>query len=462
MGKLVIWLESCGIPVGYLASDDFYALSFAYDSAYLAHPDRAPLSLHLPLTVAPYGDAQSRAFFANLLMEGKRLDDVCAGGPGRGPVDRNDVVGLLEQLGRECPGAVSAVPVGAPPAKQPGMLATDYVVISNEQLAAELANLFAGKPAKPDTEFSLAGVQSKMAVTVAADGRLMEPVHGRGAPTTHVLKVGDRDHEALVENEFLCLKLAQELGLPVIPHQLHEHAGIRYLLVPRYDRAVDYALGTVRRLHQEDCCQALGLPPGLKYEKKGDRQSGRIADFVRLFSLHSKTAEPADFRALVAKVTFFNFLIGNSDAHAKNFSLLYAGARPRLAPFYDLLSVAMYPTKSQEFSMRIGGSVDGSAAGKKMWDDVDLSDWLNFLAIAGYAGAGAKRFIDTQFKPMAEHALKAFDIILENHGLQGTPVSGLREHLAERIGHLNKTLGWQIPGGIVRHDDDELPPEWRI
>ncbi|MCF8506927.1 MAG: type II toxin-antitoxin system HipA family toxin [Caulobacter sp.] len=442
MPELAIWLEPCDAPVGRLVSDDFYALTFTYKPAYLRRPDATALSLSMPLTAEPYGDAAARAWFANLLQEGKRLDDICAGGPGRLPVDRNDVVGLLEQLGRECPGAVSAVPPGAPPGKRPGVLATDYAPIPDEELAAELANLFAGRPAKPGTEFSLAGVQSKMAVTVAADGTLLEPLPGSGAPTTHVLKVGDADHEALVENEFLCLELAAALGLPVVAREMRERAGVRSLLVPRYDRAVDYGNGTVHRLHQEDCCQALGLPPSLKYEKRGDRATGRIADFARLFGLNAKTAVPADFRATIAKANFLNFLIGNADAHAKNFSLLHDGRRPRLAPLYDLICIALYPRHSQEFSMRIGGSVDGAVAGKKMWDDIEREDWLAFLAIAGFRGAGGARFLETQLKPMADRALAAFDDLVVQHGLQQSPACAIRDCLAKRLAHLRATLGW--------------------
>jgi serine/threonine-protein kinase HipA len=390
-------------------------------------------------------------------MEGKRLSDVCDGGEDRPPVDRDDIVGILEFLGRECPGAVSAAPVGSPPGKRPGVLAEDYVPISDDQLAADLRNLYQGKPAKPGTEVSLAGVQSKIAVTVAVDGTLMEPRSGSGAPTTHILKVGDNNHDAMVANEFLCVKLATALGLAAVDCSMFNHGGVEYLLVPRYDREVDYVGGTVRRIHQEDCCQALALPPRLKYEHYGDRKSGRIADFVRLFSLNTRMAVPADYRTALAKTCFLNFLIGNSDAHAKNFSLIHDGRRPRLAPLYDLLNVSMYPSNSQELSMRIGGSLDGSVAGKRRWDDVGLADWVAFLTIAGFKGANAQRFIERQFRPMAEKAIPELARLAKENGVRTPPTQQIMDCLCERIDHLNKTFGWNIGFDASYSDRRTLP-----
>ncbi len=457
MRELDIWLEAFDAPIGTLSSDDYYVISFRYDSAYVDAPDAVSLSLCLPLRTEPYGDAEARAYFVNLLMEGKRLDDICSGGDGRPSVDREDIVGILEYLGRECPGAVSVVPAGGRPGKRPGVLAEDYVPLSGEQLATELHNLFSGRPAKSGTEFSLAGVQSKMAVTVAVDGTLMEPRPDSGAPTTHILKVGDSRHDALVANEFLCLKLASALGLSAIDCAMFQHGGIDYLLVPRYDRQVDYIAGTVRRIHQEDCCQALGLPPRLKYEHNGDRRIGRIADFVRLFGLNKRSTAPGDYRAALAKACFFNFLIGNSDAHAKNFSLLHDGRRPSLAQLYDLINVTMYPEHSQEFAMRIGGSVDGSVAGKKMWDDVRKEDWLAFLAIAGFKGAGAQRFLESQFRPMAEKAVPELERLIRQYEVGAPPSRQILDCLSERIDHLDRTLGWRIHFDASDPDRRPLP-----
>lgn len=434
MRELDVWLEAFDAPIGRLRSDDYNLLSFRYDDAYLDRADAVSVSLSLPLTDEEIGDAPARAYFANLLMEGKRLDDVCAGVDGRPPVDRDDIVGILEYLGRECPGAVSIAPAGSPPGKRPGVLDEDYLPILGDRLADNLRNLYDGRPIESGTEFSLAGVQSKIAVTVASDGTLMEPRPGSGAPTTHILKVGDRHHDKLVVNEFLCLKLASALGLPTADCTLDEHGGVEYLLVTRYDRELDYLAGTVRRVHQEDCCQALGLPPRLKYERNGDRATGRIADFGRLFSLNSRMSSPADYRALMVKTCFFNFLVGNSDAHAKNFSLIHDGRRPRPAPLYDLLCVGMYPRHSQEFAMSIGG--------RKTWDNVRREDWLMFLEVAEFKGAGAVRFLDRHLRPMAENAVRELERLGGQYGIGPAPLQTIRACLSQRIDHLNRTLEW--------------------
>lgn len=425
MTALDVHLEAHGLA-GKLRSDESGGLSFAYVPDY-AGP---ALSLCLSVRAQAYGDVDSRAFFHNLLQEGWRLEQVAA----QHRLERTDTVGLLSHLGQECAGAISVVPEGAAPGKMPGRLDADYAEISPAQLAQDVADLFARKAVRQRAEFSLAGVQSKMAVVALPDGRLLEAKNG--APTTHILKVGNADNDLLVENELLLLKTAKRLGLPVVDCERRLAGNIPYLLVPRFDRAIDG--GLVRRLHQEDACQAMGLPTAMKYEKNGDPlNTARIAGFANLFALGRRTADPIGFASAVIRLTLFNFLTGNADAHAKNFALVYRGPKPVLAPAYDLVCTALYEHVSQEFAMRIGGA--------KIWDAVGRDHWLAFLDQAGVKGKGRDKIFERTFRPLAQAILAAMKAELELLGLGLTRSVLIRDCVGERLRHLNATLGFDVP-----------------
>ncbi|MDK9722525.1 MAG: type II toxin-antitoxin system HipA family toxin [Rhodospirillales bacterium] len=425
MTRLDVHLEAHGLA-GKLASDESGALSFVYAPGY----GGPALSLCLPVRAETFGDLACRVFFHNLLQEGWRLDQVAA----RHRLDRSDTVGLLSHLGKECAGALSLVPEGAPPGKMPGNLDIDYAEISPAQLARDVADLFARRPPRQSTEFSLAGVQSKMAVVALQDGRLLEA--GNGAPTTHILKVGNAADEMLVENELLLLKTAKRLGLSVVDCEMRRAGDIPYLLAPRFDRVIEGR--SVRRLHQEDACQAMGLPNFMKYEKDGDlADPARIAGFANLFVLGRRTADPIGFNDAIIRLALFNFLTGNADAHAKNFALLHMGARPRLAPAYDLVCTALYPWTSQDYAMRIGGA--------RTWNEVGRQQWLSFLEQAGARGKGRDRIIKQIFLAMAKDILAAIKVELGLLGLGSSRAVLISDCVGERLSHLNDTLGFDIP-----------------
>ena len=424
--QLDVYMEGTVNIIGKLSRADNGSLSFAYEEGYTG----MPLSVRLPIG-GQFGDAEARSFFANLLQEGVQLDHIAD----KYRIERSDIAGLLAHLGKECPGALSIVPEGMPSAKTPGILAEDYTPFTDQELAEDVHQLYMGRAPRKNVEFSLAGVQSKIAVSVDHDGRILQPKEGTGAPTTHILKVGNANDEVLVENEFVCLKTAKALGIPVIECEMRYAGGIPYLLVPRYDRKIKN--GVVRRLHQEDCCQAIGLPPTMKYQKDGDpHDETRRANFDNLMALQNKTRDPLSFRAAIFDITFFNYLIGNSDAHAKNFALLYDANRPLLAHFYDLVCVAMYPEYSQEFAMRIGG--------QKLWDDIERDDWQAFIQTAGIRGAARDRILNDKLKRMAENILDTMEQVIQENALSMSRVKLIRDCIGERIHHLNNTMDWSI------------------
>jgi serine/threonine-protein kinase HipA len=202
-----------------------------------------------------------------------------------------------------------------------------------------LANLVANLRNAPlgidrDVRVSLAGVQEKLLLTHMPDGRWGRPVGG--TPSTHILKPEIERFENTVENEAFCMRVAKQLGLAAASVETILVDGRQVLVVERYDRSVDPD-GTVERVHQEDFCQAFGLPPTKKYEDKGGPSLARMAGTLQ------DVADRSALDTLLRAVTL-NLAIGNCDAHGKNFSLLHdRSGHVRLAPLYDLMSTRLYP-----------------------------------------------------------------------------------------------------------------------
>lgn len=166
-----------------------------------------------------------------------------------------------------------------------------------------------------------------------ADGAWGRPVDG--TPSTHLLKPEIAAYPHTVENEAFCMRIARHLGLAVAAVETTEIAGRKLIVVERYDRAVG-ADGSVERVHQEDFCQATGIPPDTKYEEDGGPTLRRVADILQA------VATPDSLERLAQAVTL-NVVLGNGDAHAKNFSLLHTpSGRLSLTPLYDLMCTLHY------------------------------------------------------------------------------------------------------------------------
>ncbi len=360
MKSLVVWFESR--RVGIVRLDEQDRFRFVYDSAWLA-TSGFPVSLTLPLAPEEYVGGPAHAFFANLLPEGPARDAVCS----RLKIsDRNDFA-LLEAIGGECAGALSLIdPSRSPPDPDD----FDYEEIGRKQLKAlEAADgvplLLGGAEAR----LSLAGAQDKLPVALL-DGKLHLPKGG--APSTHILKLPNPHFAHLPVNEAFVLGLAKRVGLEVVAAELFTQTKSPSLLVERYDR--EWQEGTARRLHQEDLCQALGVPPSRKYESEGGPSFVRVAHCIR-----DNVYQPLiDVRRVIGWQAF-NVVAGNLDGHAKNLALTYAvtGA-VRLAPFYDLVSTREYKKLSRSLAMNVGGQDDPDALHGREWialaHDLDISE----------------------------------------------------------------------------------------
>lgn len=324
---------------GHLRRDREGELTFTYDPAWVA--DRLPpISQSLPVGDDSFRDRLTRAFFGNLLPEGAVRDVIAV----RLGVSPEDEFALLAAIGRDCAGALVIVPSGGDPfGRAPGV---DW--LTEEQLGLAIVEL----PRDPlrfdpdeDIRISLAGAQDKLAV-VAEDGRVGLPVGEQAS--THIVKASLERFESTPSNEVFCLALARSLGLEAPPAEVHQVGAHEVLMIERYDRR--RGNGRIERVHQEDFCQALGISARAKYEEHG---GPGIADTVQL--LRRACDQPAAEVLRFLDAVFLNLLIGNHDAHGKNFSLLYSRSRPfvRMAPLYDLLCTPIYGI-GRTLPMRIG------------------------------------------------------------------------------------------------------------
>lgn len=341
-----------GHPVGQLTQTDSGRLEFAYWEDWVLSKG-APLSLALPVRSEPFEHRACEPFFGGLLPEEGVRDRVARY---FGVSSRNDFA-LLEQIGGECAGAVALVsPQHSPPAPA---RATTPTPLKPEQLAKLLDDL----PNRPllvggEVRLSLAGAQEKIAVS-QIDGEIALP--SGDEPTTHILKTPIARFEDTVTNELFCMRAARRFGLSVATVEWHEVGGREFLLVERFDR--ENRDGQVVRLHQEDMCQALGIPTRLKYQSEG---GPGFADCFALLTRHAR--RPAVDRLALLRATIFNVLIGNADAHAKNFTLLHGSQGVSLAPLYDLLSTLAYPDLSPRYAMKIGSKAEFAEIHPRHWD----------------------------------------------------------------------------------------------
>jgi serine/threonine-protein kinase HipA len=243
----------------------------------------------------------------------------------------------------------------------------------------------------------LAGVQRKIALTQLQDGRFGIPKPGLRVPTTHILKVPGRNNQREPRLERAAALLAEAVGIEVAVPIVLGIEGLSALLVPRFDRRVGQD-GAVRRIHQEDFAQALGLPAGLKYERHG--REDRRFDIVAILRILESTAEPAISKRNFISATIFNMIVGNSDNHAKNHALLYdKGAIPRLAPLYDILPVRLDGGITHDFSFRVGAA--------DRFDALTRSDLFSFFHSLGLSRAAVRRFVKDTIAPMIDQINQA-------------------------------------------------------
>jgi serine/threonine-protein kinase HipA len=275
---------------------------------------------------------------------------------------------LLEEVGGDCAGAVTLLEPGEELPMAPVVRSLDREQL--DVLLSELPNRPLAADPTEGIRLSLAGSQPKLPVILDDRGEVALPLNAAAA-TTHIVKPEPRRFPGLVDNEAFCMELAGAVGLPVATVEKHESVSqMPYLVIDRYDR--DPTAEPIRRLHQEDVCQALGCPSDRKYQADG---GPTVLATVTL--LRGCSAVPAQDLQRLWNALVLNWLIGNCDAHAKNFSLLYDRGVPSMAPLYDLVSTTVYPELTTRLAMSLGGA--------RQIEEVDARAWATLADETGYS-----------------------------------------------------------------------------
>ena len=353
--KYIISIEKNGqmVPVGSIYGENYQTARFAYLDEYLDSANAAPVSISLPLQQKSFSAEKTRQFFEGLLPEGFTRRSVAQWLH----LDENDYLSILHQLGKECLGAIRVL-------KEGEAQTASYEMITKEQVKA-LAAEGAQKSAEIVTKshLSLTGASGKVGLYYDDAGKQWYLPQGT-APSTHIVKQSHVRLEGIVTNEQLSMMTAAKCGIEVpdsfiIDLGSGEDKEVLYA-AKRYDRTFDGAADTIQglpcplRLHQEDFSQALGIPSSLKYEKEPAGYMRRMFELLRQYSTNPITDQQKLWDTIV-----FCYLLGNTDAHIKNFSLLYGKDLRglRLAPAYDLVSTTIYESSTREMSFYIGNDL---------------------------------------------------------------------------------------------------------
>jgi len=351
---------------------------FTYDEGWIRLRGAFAISTTMPLTLDRIGPEVFLPWAANLLPENEQLRTL---GQLLG-MARSDVIGLLSAIGGDTAGALSIGQPGRTSSVQWRPLATP------DDLEAVLDDL----PNKPflvgeeGVSMSLAGAQSKLAVAVDEGGRICIPMNG--SPSTHILKPDSPRLPGGVQNEAFCLTLARRMKIST-PEVATGTAGKRtFLLVKRYDRT-DVG-GRWRRLHQEDYCQALGIPPSAKYEAN---QTGiRGPTLKDMFEVTRRRLPPTEIIRLLDLVVL-NILCCNTDAHAKNYAIMIRGNGASLAPIYDIMCGEVWGNVTRNLAQTVGGKSRGNDLSGRDWQRFARECGLNPRQVVDRVGALAKSAI---------------------------------------------------------------------
>jgi serine/threonine-protein kinase HipA len=428
MSELLILIE--GGVAGRIASDRAGRLSLAYERDWLNSSSGYPLSVSLPLAALTYPHKTVWPFLWNLLPENP---SVLQRWGRQYHVSPANPFKLLTYVGADVPGAAQLIS----PERLAEVQAEQVPLIewmSLDDLASRLNQLRDDMAAmrRPEDigKMSLPGMQAKTAY-YWDEARNRWGVPGGRTPTTHIVKPCIPGFDGLVENEHLCQDIAARIQLPaartfVLPLDQP------YIVVERYDRLPPVAGSSfVRRIHQEDICQSLGLMPGAKYEEDG---GPGIAAIVKL--LRRVSAAPEEDVTRFVRANIFNWLMGGTDAHAKNYSLLIShGNEVRLAPLYDLSSQLPYPELvAQRLAMRIGVHYQ--------FDRIVAADWQQMARVCGLDPEAVMRMIRDMAQVLPDAIEDARAQAIEA-GLSQKVVSPLARRLIE---HARQRMASLKPG----------------
>lgn len=464
MSDIPVFFET--FRVGQVEISDVGRPSFRYEPRWQATRDAFPISLTMPLERNLFPPEVVHPWIANLLPEEQQLA-VIARGLG---LARSDSMAILERIGGDTAGALS---FGSPVPRQ----AWNYVPLtefySEPEPERALHRHFEDLRRRPfltgadGVRLSLAGGQQKSVLAVLGPDGLLKPglpgpedqvaVPLGGAPSTIIVKPDNPRLEGIVENEAYCLSLAAAIGIGSAEVGTLRAEGRTALVVVRYDRSFA-SNGSVRRLHQEDFAQALGVFPEQKYER-GTLRGPSLRDILgmgdRAWSVAHNTSQglSARERLRLAGQVIFNLLVANTDAHAKNYALLLNGKGARLAPLYDVSCVLPWDHVNQYFAQNIAGK-------KRRPGNIAPRHWETIARVSGLNAHQMQLQVEQMVDGIVRNGHEIGRRVVEMPGVHRATVEvvgDMVERNALRIlGRFRRSARTSLEGGTK---DDWTPPE---
>jgi serine/threonine-protein kinase HipA len=356
--ELVALLEEK--EVGRVQKDARGRLRFLYHDEWREAADAYPLSLSMPLGSREHSRSVIEAFLWGLLPDNEH---VLTRWGTKFQVSPRNVFALISHVGEDCAGAIQFVAAervdairGGKEDKVDWLDETDVA----DRLKALREDHAAWRLPRDTGQFSLAGAQPKTALLWQKN---KWGVPSGRVPTTHILKPPTGEFDGHSENEHICLMLARDFGLPTAQSRVMRFKEEIAIVIERYDR--QQVGNNIVRVHQEDLCQARGIMPTKKYQNEGGPSALDVVDLLRSYS----TNREADLQTFVAALGF-NWIVGGSDAHAKNYSLLLGSRTVRLSPLYDVASILPYnefDLRKIKLAMKIGGEYKLTQIGLPEW-----------------------------------------------------------------------------------------------
>ena len=415
MRKYNVFVEIRGkqIKVGKIEGSSYEDACFSYDEDYLSENGKA-VSISLPLQVKPFSPEKTRIFFDGLLPEGFLRRTIAT----NMHFDENDYLSILYNLGRECIGAIRIDENDREEKSGYERITSKQV----EELAAEGTTKSTEIVIK--THLSLTGASGKVGLYYDDKEKKWYLPYGL-APSTHIVKQSYIRLDGIVTNEQLSMLAASKCGISV-PESFIINVGKGIdsevlFATKRFDRITDETSDLIDglkrpfRIHQEDFAQAMGIASFEKYETEGQNYAEKMFEMIRNYASNPMEDQLALWNRIV-----FNYALGNTDAHIKNYSLLYDSdmERVRLAPAYDMLSTVIYESATRNMSFNIGGKIN-----------LDRIDENDFRILASKVGLGEKTAMDNYQKVLNlfEKAVKEAAEELQEIGFENA------ESIAERI-----------------------------
>lgn len=414
MKELEVYLEISGelVLVGEICGNSYLDAFFVYNEEYLHKEGARAISFSLPLKNEPFSALETKIFFEGLLPEGFSRRAVAS----HAKVSEDDYLAILESLGRECLGALLIINKGESWDKG------EYVRLSE----AEVAKLAAEGATKSteiltETHLSLTGASGKVGLYYDETEKAWYLPKGVMA-STHIVKQSHVRLERIVLNEYFCINVAKKLGIEVTETfivNIGDGKDSEVLFATkRYDRKMDNSCNHVgnfacpKRLHQEDFCQALGIPASKKYEHGNQEYMKMMFELIRRVSTN-----PLEDQLKLWDMIVVNYLLGNTDCHIKNYSLLYSEnlKSVRLAPAYDIVCTVLYQTTKQ-MSFAIGGEFDITRINRE-----------NFKKAASEVGVGTKKAMERFDRLSEEFGKVVNDVVTEMREQGFSGVEMLRE-----------------------------------